>query len=282
VTAKKKSSEAQQAAFFRSWALARWELVNRLARRRFSDELLAEEAALFVLEKLSADRWQSLRRYRGAAKLQTYFVTLVSRRLEDFARKRFGRVRPPQWLIKLGGIWLLLYRLLCYQRLSFNDALEIAIQRYQEESSARIEQIAEHILAQITSCGQEQQQTEFTEEHEISGSTSLGPVYERQQQTQVLAALGCQLLGEPVDPAQAELLEKLVKQPVALSPEERLLLKLCHRDGLSVSEAGRMLGLNRFQTHGRLKRLYSRIREAFELHGLAEELRLLLKGEPDT
>jgi DNA-directed RNA polymerase specialized sigma24 family protein len=77
-------------------------------------------------------------------------------------------------------------------------------------------------------------------------------------------------------------LEKLVKQPVALSPEERLLLKLCHRDGLSVSEAGRMLGLNRFQTHGRLRRLYSRIREAFELHGLAEELRLLLKGEPDT
>lgn len=282
MTAKKKSSEEQQAAFYRSWALDHWELVNRLARRRFSDELLAEEAALFVLEKLSANQWQSLRRYRATAKLGTYFSSLVAHRLEDFARKRFGRVRPPQWLTKLGGIWLLLYRLLCHQRQSFGDALEIARQHYRQESAARIEQIAEHILAQITSCGQEQLQTEFRGEDEPRAFASLGPDYERQQQTQVLAALGCQLLGEPVDPAQSELLEKLMEQPVELSFEERLLLKLCHRDGLSVSEAGRMLGLNRFQAHGKLRRLYSRIRETFARNGLDKELKWLLRMETDT
>jgi RNA polymerase sigma factor (sigma-70 family) len=282
VTANKISSEEQQAAFYRSWALDHWEVVNRMAKRRFSDDVLAEEAALFVLERLSAEQWQSLRRYRGTAKLSTYFASLVSHRLEDFARKRFGRVRPPQWLTKLGGIWLLLYRLLCYQRFSFGDALEIAIGTYQHESATRIEQIAEHILAEITSCGQEQQQSEFAEEYGMQGSASQASSYELQQQQKVLAALGCQLLGEPADPAQLELLEKLLGQPVALSPEERLLLKLCHRDGRSVSEAGRMLGLNRFQAHGKLRRLYRRIRETFEQNGLADELRALLMAESNT
>ena len=61
-----------------------------------------------------------------------------------------------------------------------------------------------------------------------------------------------------------------------LSAEERLLLQLCYQDNLSVTRAGELLGLNRHQVHGRLRRLLARLRQALEQAGLAAELRELL------
>ena len=43
-----------------------------------------------------------------------------------------------------------------------------------------------------------------------------------------------------------------------------------------MTEAGRMLGWNRFQVHGRLRRLLERLRRELARVGLEEEVRLLL------
>ncbi len=59
-------------------------------------------------------------------------------------------------------------------------------------------------------------------------------------------------------------------------PEEKLLLKLCYQDGLGVTEAGAMLGMSRFQVHGRMRRLLARLQEEFARCGLAEVLRPML------
>jgi DNA-directed RNA polymerase specialized sigma24 family protein len=72
------------------------------------------------------------------------------------------------------------------------------------------------------------------------------------------------------------LLEKVLHADISLEPRERLLLKLCFREGVAVAEAGRMLGWNRHQVHGRLRRLLERLRRDFTDAGLDQELRLLL------
>ena len=67
------------------------------ASKRFSQKGLAEEAAAYVLDYLSADNWARCRQYSGKASIEGYLNRLVSNALEDFSRKRFSRPRPPTW-----------------------------------------------------------------------------------------------------------------------------------------------------------------------------------------
>ena len=98
--------------------LAHWDLINRLAVRRFGTATLAEEAALFVMNGLAADSWHRVKAHTGKGSFKSFLASLSWRLLEDFSRKRFGRVRPPLWIKKLGGIWSLLFSLLCLERFS--------------------------------------------------------------------------------------------------------------------------------------------------------------------
>ena len=72
-------------------------------------------------------------------------------------------------------------------------------------------------------------------------------------------------------------LNKMNELEINLAPDEKLLLKLCYQDGLTVAKAGEMLGMSRFQAHGKKRRLMARLKEEFERTGLAEELRPLLE-----
>ncbi|MCP4699168.1 MAG: hypothetical protein GY862_20295 [Gammaproteobacteria bacterium] len=68
-----------------------------------------------------------------------------------------------------------------------------------------------------------------------------------------------------------------VRPHIALKDEEYLLLAMIYRDGSTVSEAGRRLGLSIHQAQGRHRRLLARLRKAFEHCGLAEDIRILLE-----
>lgn len=268
----------------RCWALKHWDLVNRLAGRRFGDDIMAEEAALYVMEMLEKDDWAALRSHRGGTRLKTFFASVVYNLLEDFSRKRFGRVRPPLWLNKLGGVWLLLYRLLCLERLSYLEATSRAAERFQHVSTGQVESAADRILGEIVSCGSAQFQQEQLKEDRHAGTSgrSAESRAEEEERALVLAGLHHQFFGTAPEGKTEEALSRLANCSIELSSEERLLLKLHHVEGLSVSEAGKKLGLNRFQAHGKLRRLYKRIRKRFESAGHGETLRLLLETTPDT
>lgn len=275
--------DQQQHDFFRNWSLKHWDLLNRLARRRFPDETLAEEAALWVLERFEAEAWQKLADYRGGASLRTYFSSVVYNRLEDFARKRYGRVRPPQWLKKLGGIWLYLYRLLCLERYAYADAIYRTADRYPQFKTDQIEPAADQILGAIPTCGQMQgQEVEFSDGDLKSESASAPRMLEGKERELFLAGLYQMVIGTSVNKDQISAMAPLADCSIELTSEDRLLLKLCHQEGLSVTNAGKKLGLNRFQAHGKMRRLYKRIRDMFERTGCDDEIRLLLDSDENT
>ncbi len=58
-----------------------------------------------MMDKLAEEDWRRLRAFTGQSTLTTYIGALSLRLLEDFARIRFGRVKPPSWVQRLGGIW---------------------------------------------------------------------------------------------------------------------------------------------------------------------------------
>jgi RNA polymerase sigma factor (sigma-70 family) len=262
-------------------ALAHWDMINRMAGRRFQRMELAEEAALFVMDGLAHNDWQRLRVFAGRSSLATYVGALTLRLLEDFARIRFGRVKPPQWIRRLGGIWMTLFRLLCLERFSPAEAVAIVSNRKPGEERT-VEQAAYQILGEIPSCGEHQggETTEFCEQTTLpacdTGCSTQEQHLEEEQRRRLFIILATVLFGDSGQEVDPQLLERVAAAGITMEPRERLLLQLCYRDGVSVAEAGRMLGLNRHQVHGRLRRLLERLRRDFASAGLDEELRLLL------
>lgn len=118
-----------------------------MAARRFGQGVVAEEAALAVIDGLRADNWRRMRGYNEQAVLTTFIRVLTARLLEDFARKRFGRSRPPLWVKTFGGIWSILFTALCLERLPVSEAVEIVLQRQTAAGRKEIESAAYNLLA---------------------------------------------------------------------------------------------------------------------------------------
>jgi len=286
------SLTAQPDDLLQQQVVAEWQVIDAMARRRFGGRSsLAEEAALAVMDGLAADNWARVKSYQGKSTFKSFLKMIVARLLEDFARKKFGRLRPPAWVTALGGSWLQMFAALCQQRLSMAEAVEVVLLRvYGTPAPAgELEEQGYEILSRIPQCGSHQYlEEEFSEEH---GPGAGADEYQQQaggaEEREVLdilsavfqAVIGLDGAGEDRLPeARLQSIALKFKQlSVDLTGEEKVLLKLCYQDGLDVSAAGRLLSLNRFQAHGRLKRLLARLRTEFERVGVAAELRLLLQ-----
>ncbi len=265
-----------------SWkekALAHWDLINRLAVRRFGTAPLAEEAALFVMDSLAADSWKRLQAYGGGGSFKSYLASLSWRLLEDFSRKRFGRVRPPLWVKKLGGIWSVLFSLLCLERLSVSDAVESASCRYPASEKEDLEDAALSLLGRIPQCGKHQGLEFSLEETEATGDPKGYPeqLLEKDEQAYLFASLFRQMVGDTHGVQVPEKFSLLLENGITLRPEERLLLKLLYRDNVGVARSATLLGLTRDQVNGRVRRLLARLRTDFQNMGLEEELLELLR-----
>lgn len=260
--------------------LAHWEKINTLAVRRFGPGPLAEEAALAAIDGLETGDWQRVRSFSGKASFSAFILTMSARIFEDFARKRFGRVRPPLWVQAFGGIWQRLFQALCLERLAVGDAVELVHQRQVAEEKAAIEAAAYELLARIPDCGMAHGlEVAFEDEGEIEGDGgAAGPAdsLETREQKELFQAVFQLVLGQELDACGDELLKRFRMLQISLEPGEKLLLKLCFQDGLPVTEAGAMLGMTRFQVHGKMRRLLARLQAEFLRCGLAEVLRPML------
>ena len=258
--------------------LAHWDSINKMAARRFGEGTLAEEAALAVMDGLSADDWRRVAAFGGRSSFSSFVMTLTARLLEDFARKRFGRVRPPLWVKSLGGIWEKLFTTLCLERLRPAEAVEVVLQRHMQAIKKEVEKAAYQLLAKIPGCGKNQGlEVVYEEGMAHSGDTGVEGNGIEEGEKKNLFSVVCQFIFSVNDiEISSGFQEKFKALKIHLSPEEQLLLKLCYQDDLNVSEAGKMLGLTRFQAHGKMHRLMKRLKEEFERVGLDDELLLFL------
>ncbi len=257
-----------------------WERINRAAVRRFGDNSFAEEAALAVMEGLEANDWQRVRGYNGKAAFSSYVMALTARLLEDFARTRFGRVRPPVWVKTMGGIWSKLFVALCLERLKVSEAVEVVFQRQFTAEKKEIEDAAYSLLGRIPNCGTargyEVEYDEICHGEPPSGVLRQGEKAEENERGRMLKYLLETILGEEEKEISEEVVGKLQSLEIQLQPQEKMLLKLCFQDGLGVAAAGRLLGQTRYQAHGKMRRIMKRIRREFERIGLDKELHLFL------
>lgn len=99
--------------------------IEAVCKRNFFAENDQNECYVFVIDSLKADNFKRLRAYKGKSKLNTYLYSLVNSLVIDFRRKRYGRRRIPSGVVKLGKWAETVYRFVCWQRFTYDDAYDL-------------------------------------------------------------------------------------------------------------------------------------------------------------
>lgn len=260
---------------------AHWELVDRLAGRRFRDNNIALEAAQFVLEKLGENDWERVRQYRDQGSLKAYLSAVIRHLLEDFARSRFGRrSRVPEWIRSLGFLWEKVYRLLCLEGHSRQEVIEIlrdSAPGGRDEHAIR--NAVTDIRRKVPDCGHPTEPGEQTglDASHLNAAVPGEVTSSDCDQMELIGRIYHALLQPDESLSTADSASELkaietLRQSLDLSSEERLILRLVYEDGLKVTEAGRLLGIGPHAIHGRLRRVMARIRQACDVAGVEEML----------
>ena len=264
--------------------------LERMTSRRFPDTATAEEASTFILEQLSDDNWRRCQSFNGSSRPETWLFSVAANLLEEFARKRFGRARPPAWLQQQGELWVTIWHFLCLER----QPGESIVDRFGAGGSrepALLRQIISTIRGRLPWCGVSQMPIPSEYLAEDGSAVNILDHYQHSPapldamaselredllaSLHTLAGLGDSNIRLPDDlPALAAL-----RQALQLEDDERLLLKLHFQEGLSGQAIARLLGVPDHQPGRQIRRLIQRLRQAFDQAGLLTDASEILSGE---
>lgn len=264
--------------------------IDRLAGKRFGEGSLAQEASTYVIEYLSADDWQRCQSFKGNAKPKTFLVTLASNAIEEFSRKRFGRPRPPTWLQDLGDMWVKLWRSLCLERQPLAALVDRFCHKGFREPEA-VNQAAKVIKARIPTCGQSSRDSETVDDIDMLSDQVQAqdddccgeqPEFENPFEAELMMMIRAIVNPEPetddfrdagsasidrLAGQQKAMLEEL-RAALALTDQEKIMLRMIFVEGLSKSATSKAMGLPAHQAGRIVNDVLQRIGEALQACGL--------------
>lgn len=248
--------------------------LDRMAAKRFVQPALAEEAVTAMIEALSENDWQRLLSFSGKSRPPTFAYSVAGRAMEDFARRRFGRPRPPAWLQELGHAWVRLWHMLCLER-QWPEAIKNRLAR--DFQDGLIDQAIRTIKQKIPRCGEPGFSECCTSELGLEqlpddqGETLIASLRQAQR-SQALALLG-QLLGQPeaadaACPSNPEEALDTIDTLLSLDEDDRLLLSLSYEDGLSSRKIADILGTSAATVQRRLQAIRAELQSALQELGI--------------
>lgn len=232
--------------------------IEAVCRRHFSVENDVDECFVFVIDSLKFENFKRLRAFKGRSKLTTYLYTLVNSLVVDFRRKKYGRRRIPAAVQKLGQWAEAVYRLICWQRFSVDDAFGfLQVDGLYEGSYDRFRQ--EIIPIQNAPC------RENPSFQSIDNCESLASHLSDQRSNPM------EKLIEKLDHHRrfqaAGIIRKITEE---LSERDRMLVRLVYGSDHSVRAAAAAVGLSTTAVRNRLNRLLSIFKEQLLAAGIRE------------
>ena len=220
----------------------------------------AEEFRSWALFKLVENDYRILASWEGRSSFSTYLNVALANLLRDYRIHVWGKWRPTAAARREGNEAILLEQLWHRNRLPLNEAIDRMLSEHKVAlSRAEIERLAAR-LPQKT-------ERRWVGEEELQRIAVDGRVEERVED------------GERARLA-ARLREELVPRLRALPAEERLLLRLCFRDGFTIAAISPILGRPQKELYTMRDRCLKRLRQALESLGLCPEQVLGLIGSP--
>jgi RNA polymerase sigma factor (sigma-70 family) len=233
--------------------------IEAICGRHFSAENDQNECSVFVIDRLKADNYKRLRAFKGKSRLNTYLYSLINSLVIDFKRKKFGRRRIPSGVVKLGKWAEAVFRFVCWQKFSFDDAYDF-LRVDGLFTGSYIEFINEIEPIRRAPCRENPVFQSINETHESSlqnindgGSNPLEVLIQRLDRERRIIAL------------------KIIRDTTAGLPEiDQILVRLVYGSDQSLPAAAKVIGLATSTARKRLKRLLTKYREKLLAEGIRE------------
>ncbi|MGX5174002.1 hypothetical protein ACUR5C_08275 [Aliikangiella sp. IMCC44653] len=284
------------------------------ATKRFGQAGLAEEATTHVLEQLARNDWVKCHSYTGKAKPETFLYTLTNNLLEEFARNRFGRPRPPEWLKREGDLWVSVWKMVCLERQLVESVIDRLVYQGNRQRDL-ISAVIKTIKAKLPWCGSSHREIPESmicgygngnrnDEGEIESNADYGETVSLEQQldqsqldeslllmSQLFSFLTCPSNANRQGNSDTKGHEHLnslsisqqqldrLYQSIQLTDEEQLLLKMVYQEGLKMNVIAKSLSMPSYQPGRLLKGILKRIEQALNDIGLPmESIKKLLQA----
>ncbi len=222
--------------------------LQRLGRQSGLPEHEAEELLSWAVFKLVEDDYRILAAWTGRSSFETYLTVVLVNLARDYRIHLWGKWRPSAEARRGGPAAVLLERLWERDGLSLKEAIErTRVELREPPSRGQLEGIAARLRRRP---GRRRVGEEELERIPVDGRVEDGLV--RQE---------CAGLAEQV----REVLRTLLQEMPA---EDRLLLRLHFRDGLTLAAIAPVLSAPQRALYGRRDRSLRRLREGLERAGL--------------
>ncbi len=233
--------------------------IEAVCKRHFADENEQNGSFVFIIDSLRADNFRRLRAYKGKSQLTTYIYSLVNTLIVDYRRKIYCRRRIPAGVTKLGKWAEAVYRLVCWQKFSFDDAYDFL--QVEDLFEGPYEQYLKDILP-IREAPCRENPAFQSLDRETSGAS---------ENPHDPDANPLEALIDKLDHARRGKALKIIRAATtALAQEDQLLIRLVYASGQPVSSVAKMIGLSASSARRRLKRLLNQYREQLLAEGIRE------------
>lgn len=257
-------------AYFHSSAVE-----GRLRRKlesTFKSRGLEQDVYQFVAERIANKRFRRLRRYRGQASRAGYTHTVIGNLIRDFSRHREGRKRVPKAVERAGPRMERLFHLLCMERRSDTETIEIVRAEDPERklTDVRIRVEMTELRRLVPDCGAYSSRDVLDRAVSYNESAHWTedvdePRAERVRSRHQAVSM---LLGEEPPLVDAEQLVRDL-QELELTDEERLLLSDEFVQGRSIAAMARDRRISDYRVRQMRTMLLTRLKLVLEHHGLS-------------
>jgi RNA polymerase sigma factor (sigma-70 family) len=223
--------------------------IAAICRRQHLSAVDAEDFSGAVRLHLIDDDYAVLRKFENRSSLQTYLLTVITHRYQDWRNAHWGKWRPSAEARRQGPVAQQLERLMVRDGLSFDQAHETLRTNFQvDQSRQSLEAMASRFRART---GRHFVSDDALEAYPAADTRADAPLRDRE------AA------------AAARVAAASLRSVVAgLAPQDRLILRMRFADGCSIAQIARALSLEQKALYRRIDRLLAELRVALENQGL--------------
>jgi hypothetical protein len=249
------------------------------ARKRFGDSPDAESAYNYALETIMAKGFDALGQgYAGRGSPEGFVVVRFVNLMHDYATAKYGRPRPPAWLVRLGTHWKRVFELHCLRRMLPETVVDM-LHASADLARENVRSMIREVRARVPGCGQAGSGESLAADPAALDTQGAAPVadactpLDAEEMTQLVGALHGVLGEQPnSDSVPGTLHPEWLPQlrgSLRVDDDERLLLRLIYQQGYSISKAARALQLKDHNARRLHARLLERLRAALQSCGLA-------------
>ena len=228
-------------------------IVTSLCRRHRLGGDEAEDFASWVHLKLLENDCAIFRKFRGESSIATYLTVVVSMLFRDYRVEHWGRWRPSAVARRLGPLAVRLEYLVYCQEFRLEQAGEMLRTSGGADLSDR--ELAE-VLAQLPPRGQPRPVL-------VDSDALAAAPAER--------AADQEVEEREEEDERRETRHALFRAMERLDPEDRLILRLCFWEEMSVADIARGLNLPQKPLYRRIERALLQLRRELESGGLSRE-----------